>query len=205
MRNLTPSFLASRSVLLLAGFDYFPMDVYQSIIGKLTDEVLQPESDEFAQNWESLYPMNLFLHSMKVNSDRPVLETGLELQRMTLTAESHWNPSTGQRNITLFCTHVGYPWTVIRFVTEEVTSWSIPDVEPFPQEPGNRYVIRQVGGYGQSTWTLNLVVRGNEPIAFNLLGIVHEDSTLTSKVVNSLPEWIDPSIRMVVTEDVVVL
>lgn len=162
------------------------------------NEILAP-APEHEVYWESLYPLGFFIGSHKVATETPRLLNGAGLERIQLTATSRFDESAGLRYLSLSCAHPGYPWTVLSF-RAEVVDWSIPEVEPEPQEAGNKYVIRQVSGYGHHTWTLDLVVRGPEPVEFRMLGLVHEDSTLTREIVGDLPDWIDPTARMVVGE-----
>ena len=191
----------NEAYLLAGATEYGKMAVIPETLAMYATTPGQIESPTPAHQtyWESLYPVGYFIGSYKIPVPQPKLASGENLERLHLTAMSKTDAPAGLRNLTLVCDHPGYPWTVLMF-RADVVAWSIPDLQPEPQEEEKKYIIRQVAGYGHHRWTLDLSLREAGPVEFRMLGLVHEDSTLTLDAIKEFPDWVDPTIRMVVIE-----
>ncbi|EJD41737.1 hypothetical protein AURDEDRAFT_115343 [Auricularia subglabra TFB-10046 SS5] len=153
--------------------------------------------NRYRAEWDSMYPFSQFVSPYKIALPRPQGYKSPWAEKFTVTKLTEAVDLTaGSRGLTLKISHPGVIWTVLAF-DAHVLEWSLSSP---PANFKTRHHIKEASFYGVDEWTVDLVVRGTDPIKFSFVGIgersmwpgkKHEPEGPAMELFEKLDAWID--------------
>ncbi|KAI9455042.1 hypothetical protein F5148DRAFT_409217 [Russula earlei] len=152
------------------GFEQLANDIAADF-GTVGRQVVHEVMHDWNGDWDIIYPFSAFMSSYKIplpiesGSVSPFTDGDRDFKVEAVNVTD--DVLAGTRSLTLQITHPGLIWTVIAF-DAHVLQWTLDDAPP---NEHTRHHIKEASYFSVDRWSLDLVLKGNAPLAINFIGI----------------------------------
>eukprot|EP01102_Stenamoeba_stenopodia_P015501 TRINITY_DN528_c0_g1_i1.p1 TRINITY_DN528_c0_g1~~TRINITY_DN528_c0_g1_i1.p1 ORF type:complete len:897 (-),score=141.06 TRINITY_DN528_c0_g1_i1:204-2894(-) len=132
----------------------------------------------------TVYPLDNFMGGYAI----PASRVNLTVPRLNVLKDEY-HEHNNVRSLTLEVDYAGAEWSAMKF-SAPLIAWSLGD--EIPPAPQDHYFIRHIGGYGVTSWKIDLQVHGNTPFEVYVCVSHFDHSEDLKEVLKIFPSWTVP-------------